>query len=117
MKIAAVFCLIAGSAAAFAPQQQAMKSSALSDNKFAGELGAQKPLGFWDPLNFLLDENQEEFDRLRGIEVKHGRVAMLAVTGHLVTSGMFLNNLHCTVCFLRCSRLILLLDSWLPPSW
>jgi hypothetical protein len=42
---------------------------------------------------------------------------MLAVTGHLVTSGMFSTNLHCLVYFLRCSRLILLLESWLPPSW
>jgi hypothetical protein len=117
MKIAAVFCLMAGSAAAFAPQQQVTKTSALSDNKFAGELGAQKPLGFWDPLNFLLDEDQAAFDKLRAAEIKHGRVAMLAVTGHLVTSGTFSTNLHCPVYFLRCSRLIILLESWLPPSW
>jgi hypothetical protein len=45
------------------------------------EIGAQPPLGFWDPLGYLKDADQETFDRLRANEVKHGRIAMLAVLG------------------------------------
>ena len=51
------------------------------------EIGAQPPLGFWDPLGLLKDADQERFDRLRKVEVKHGRVAMLAVLGHIVTTA------------------------------
>ena len=31
--------------------------------------------------------DQERFDRLRSVELKHGRVSMLAVLGHIVTSN------------------------------
>jgi hypothetical protein len=40
--------------------------------------------GVWDPLNLLKD--QETFERLRYVEVKHGRIAMLAVLGHIVAA-------------------------------
>lgn len=40
-------------------------------------------------MNFLDGVDEERFDRLRYIEVKHGRIAMLAVAGHIATtSGM-----------------------------
>ena len=51
---------------------------------YDSELGAQAPLGFWDPLNFL-DDDEEKFDRFRYVELKHGRVAMLAFLGEIVT--------------------------------
>ena len=35
----------------------------------------------------LEEADQERFDRLRAVETKHGRVAMLAVLGHIVTSS------------------------------
>lgn len=54
---------------------------------FAGEIGAQPPLGFWDPLGILVDADQERFERLREVETKHGRISMLAILGHLVTSA------------------------------
>merc|ERR1712117_1019448 len=54
---------------------------------FEEELGAQAPIGFWDPLGLLNDADQERFDRLRSVELKHGRVSMLAVLGHVVTSA------------------------------
>ena len=54
---------------------------------FNKEVGAQAPLGFWDPLGLLKNADQERFDALRKYEVKHGRVAMLAVLGHIVTSA------------------------------
>jgi hypothetical protein len=41
---------------------------------FESEIGAQAPLGFWDPLGLLKDADQERFDRLRYVENKHGRI-------------------------------------------
>jgi hypothetical protein len=81
MKFVIVASLIA-SAAAFAPVKQAATKTALS--AFDGELGAQKPLGFFDPLNLVADGDAEKFDRLRYTEIKHGRISMLAVAGYLV---------------------------------
>jgi len=52
---------------------------------FEDELGAQPPLGFYDPLDLVGDGDQEKFDRLRFVELKHGRISMLAVVGYLVT--------------------------------
>jgi hypothetical protein len=54
---------------------------------FEKAIGAQAPLGFWDPLGLLKEADQERFDRLRYVETKHGRIAMLAILGHLVTSA------------------------------
>ena len=50
------------------------------------EIGAQPPLGFFDPLGLLADADQAKFDRLRTVELKHGRISMLAVLGHIVTA-------------------------------
>lgn len=86
MKLITVASLVA-SAAAFAPaSQKAAGSSALAaKSAFANEIGAQMPLGYWDPLGICADDNKANFDRLRYVELKHGRVAMLAVVGYLVT--------------------------------
>jgi hypothetical protein len=54
---------------------------------FENEIGAQAPLGFFDPLGLLKDADAARFDRLRYVEIKHGRVSMLAVLGHIVTSA------------------------------
>ena len=43
--------------------------------------------GFWDPLGLLKDADEERFKRLRTVETKHGRIAMLAILGHLVTTA------------------------------
>merc|ERR1711871_526053 len=52
------------------------------------QVGAQAPLGFWDPLDLSTDQGQGEdtakFLRYREVEVKHGRVAMLACLGCIV---------------------------------
>jgi hypothetical protein len=50
-------------------------------------IGAQAPLGFWDPLGLLKDADEERFERLREVETKHGRISMLAILGHLVTTA------------------------------
>ena len=87
MKLA-IAALLAGSAAAFAPAQVGKASTALND--FESELGSQAPLGFFDPLGMLADADQERFDRLRYVEVKHGRIAQLAFLGHITTR----NGIH-----------------------
>ena len=86
MKTAIISTLIAG-AAAFAPaQNKAPVSSSLSAKEdYAGAIGAQPPLGLFDPLNILDSADQAKFDRLRAVELKHGRVAMLGVVGYLAT--------------------------------
>merc|ERR1712018_428412 len=83
MKLA-VAAIIAGSAAAFVPA--APKAASIATNMaFESELGVQPPLGFYDPLGMLNDADQERFDRLRYVEVKHGRICMLAFLGQIVT--------------------------------
>merc|ERR1711998_47588 len=78
------------SVCAFAPTAS-MRSGMLERQTlrmgFSDALGAQAPLGFWDPLNILEDATEERFERLRFIEKKHGRISMLAVLGHLVTAA------------------------------
>ena len=87
MKLTILATLIA-SAAAFMPVSQ--KSSATTTSlsmAFEDALGAQKPFGFFDPLNLVADGDQVNFDRLRYVEIKHGRICMLAVAGYLVTEA------------------------------
>jgi len=50
---------------------------------FESELGAQAPVGFWDPLGFTRDGSEENFKRRRASELKHGRIAMLATMGYI----------------------------------
>merc|ERR1712087_880552 len=78
--------LLAGPAAAFAPTTVNKASSALN-MAFESELGVQAPLGFFDPLGLLDDADQEKFDRLRYVEIKHGRISMLAFLGNIITSA------------------------------
>jgi Chlorophyll A-B binding protein len=85
MKLAIFASLLAG-AAAFAPVSQKASTTALSMS-FENELGAQAPLGFFDPLGLVADGDQEKFDRLRYVEIKHGRISMLAVVGYLVAEA------------------------------
>jgi len=87
MKTAILATLIA-SAAAFAPSavQQTAASTAMKA-AFENELGAQAPIGFIDPLGLVESGDQAKFDRLRYVELKHGRICMLAVVGYLVTEA------------------------------
>lgn len=82
------------------------KTSSAMKMSFENELGAQAPLGFWDPLYWLEDADQERFDRLRYVEIKHGRICMLAVLGHITQVRLKLrsaifgesNDLHSHPC-------------------
>merc|ERR1712087_100672 len=85
MKTAILASLIA-SVAAFAPAKDASTSTALN-MAFENELGAQDPLGFFDPLGLVADGDQDKFDRLRYVEIKHGRICMLGVVGYLLNAG------------------------------
>merc|ERR1712003_218469 len=82
MKSAVIAATLA-TASAFAPSQTSKATTAL--NAFENELGVQPPLGFYDPLGLLDDADQERFDRLRYVEIKHGRIAMLAFLGNIIT--------------------------------
>jgi len=74
---------LAASAAAFAPSQVAQTTTSLA--AFEGEVGVQAPLGLFDPLGLLDDADQDRFDRLRYVEIKHGRIAQLAFLGNIIT--------------------------------
>merc|ERR1719399_1015585 len=50
---------------------------------FENELGVQAPVGFWDPLGFTADGDVAAFKRRRTVELKHGRVRMLACMGYI----------------------------------
>jgi len=52
-------------------------------NAFENELGVQPPLGFWDPLGLSADGDVASFRRRRSVEVKHGRICMLATMGYI----------------------------------
>lgn len=86
MKPTILFAILAAPVAAFAPSKsRSLQGTVLS--AFENEIGAQPPLGFFDPLGLLDDADDARFNRLRYVELKHGRVSMLAVLGHIVTTG------------------------------
>merc|ERR1712186_187351 len=50
---------------------------------FENELGVQAPAGFFDPFDLASDGNVEAFKRRREVEIKHGRISMLATMGYI----------------------------------
>merc|ERR1712146_132864 len=50
---------------------------------FESELGVQEPVGFWDPLGFTADGDVASFKRRRSVEIKHGRICMMATMGYI----------------------------------
>lgn len=83
MKTAILASLVA-TAAAFTPAEQSARASVATNMAYEAELGAQPPLGFFDPLGIVKGASQARFDRLRAIEIKHGRICMLAIVGNLL---------------------------------
>lgn len=45
------------------------------------EYGVLPPVGFFDPLGLSKGISEEKFRRWRTVEIKHGRVAMMAFLG------------------------------------
>jgi hypothetical protein len=62
------------------------RSSALKMS-FETEPGVIAPTGFWDPLGLAKDIDATTFTKYRTAELKHGRVAMLAVIGYLAAES------------------------------
>jgi light-harvesting complex I chlorophyll a/b binding protein 1 len=50
-----------------------------------GDIGTTRPLGVWDPLN-LIGDDAVKYRRWQEMEIKHGRIAMLA-TLHVIATG------------------------------
>ena len=77
-------CLYACTVFGFSPTTGSRKASILrmSDKvDFSKMPGASGPLGFWDPAGISRDCSQLEFNKLQESEIKHGRIAMIAVLG------------------------------------
>mmetsp|Transcript_13903 Transcript_13903/g.13711 ORF Transcript_13903/g.13711 Transcript_13903/m.13711 type:complete len:214 (-) Transcript_13903:162-803(-) len=93
MKSAIFATTLIASVAAFAPASQQGSSSTALDVAtldMSEQVGAQQPLGVWDPLGIFPNKKEadtEQFERLRWVELKHGRISMLAVVGYLVTEA------------------------------
>jgi len=60
------------------------KTSSAMQMSLDGETGVTGPLGFWDPAGFTNAGDEEAFNRRRAVEIKHGRIAMLATIGYIV---------------------------------
>lgn len=88
MKSVVPFLSLIGTVFAFVPNQAPNKiSSAVNAFDVKKELGAIPPLGYFDPLNFIENgpygDASENFKHYRGVEIKHGRIAMAATVGML----------------------------------
>ncbi len=68
-------------AVAFAPVARSSRASLKMS--YENEIGALPPTGFWDPLGLSKDIDAATFRNYREAELKHGRVAQLAVIGYL----------------------------------
>ena len=57
-----------------------------------GEIGVTPPLGVYDPLNLLatpVTYPRRDYRRYVALEIKHGRIAMLATVGVITTEAGF----------------------------
>ena len=52
------------------------------------EYGVLKPVGFFDPLGLSKGISEEKFFRWREVEIKHGRVCMIAFVGFIWQQGL-----------------------------
>jgi len=95
MKFTLILASLLASASAFAPAQDAVKTSALGATKADLQAIAEKAnpiVKFYDPLN-LADKdfwgfgNEATIGFLRQSEIKHGRIAMFAFVGFIVQSN------------------------------
>lgn len=70
-------------AAAFARGRARATKTARAAFDPTKQLGVQEPVGFWDPAGFCNDGDEALFKRRRAVEIKHGRVAMIATIGFI----------------------------------
>merc|ERR1719152_650695 len=72
--------------AALAPRAPTSAASAVSMTAISpGDIGTTRPLGVWDPLG-LMTKMPDKYRRWQEMEIKHGRIAMLAVL-HVIVTG------------------------------
>jgi len=67
----------------------AMQRAAVS-MRAEGEIGVTPPLGVYDPLNLLatpVEYPRRSYERYVELEIKHGRIAMLATLGIITTEA------------------------------
>ena len=76
-----------GTTSAFISRHCSHSSSLSLHMSYENAIGVLPPLGFWDPLGLLKDADEDRFDRLRYVEIKHGRISMLAIVGHMITTA------------------------------
>merc|ERR1719473_1698737 len=73
--------------AAVAPRAATAAASAVSMSAIVpGDVGTTRPLGVWDPLG-LMTKNPEKYRRFQEMEIKHGRISMLACLHVFVTGA------------------------------
>ena len=76
-------------ATGFAPITPTKSSSSLAFDKsdYVESIGVTAPLGFWDPLGLIKNgpygTPAQNFDHYRAVEIKHGRIAGVAIIGLL----------------------------------
>lgn len=85
MKFLVLASSLVASASAFVNQANTVSTTQLAASKYENELGAQAPLGYWDPLGVMKVGNDKKFELFRDVEITHGRVAMLAFLGQITT--------------------------------
>ena len=80
--------LLASSGLGFAPtaavRAPVVSRAAAPAMGLESELGATGPLlPYWDPLGLGVNASPEKFARWRAVELKHGRISMLATVGYI----------------------------------
>jgi hypothetical protein len=76
------------SSTAFTPSAVTSRSSTLKMSfDVTKQPGAVAPLGYFDPLCLTKYSDEADFKKWRDSELKHGRIAMMAVLGHIVTTA------------------------------
>jgi len=84
--------LIASSAAFQGPALLAGSRSPAVQMRAEGEIGVTPPLGVYDPLNILATPvvyPRRDYRRYQELEIKHGRISMLACVGVITTEAGF----------------------------
>ena len=90
--------LVAQSALGFQAPALASRTAAPAVSMTAitpGDVGTTRPLGVWDPLG-LMTKMPEKYRRWQEMEIKHGRIAMLASLHVIVTGAGYKWSGYCS---------------------